>query len=861
MKEKKTGKDGKMLLHADRRLENGKSAGDKPVGRRHANGRHAVRVSKFLQAAVLAAGVLGMSAASQSMTEISEKEQPLWQVWSAEECDAGLTVETVGENLILQKKAKLTADSEEGKDFRAMYAGDGNHTDEILRWSSENDWENSDHWLMADFGEPVSIGAVRIYWERTNAKSYALEYSQDRENWQQASVFEEAPEQKEQQIVLNEPVEARYFRLHVTDVLKEESDLSLYYQNVSVLELEVYGQLEDCFVVETPVIEAGSRRTLELPTVPEPYSISFGGADYDVLVNMDGKITDTMADTQVELGFILEKDGETQELPGIQTKIPASELMEADGERETVESDKKAEQDATGEVLEHSSAATLPEGFTAMEWMPVSATGVIEPAGQEIPSDEISEAAPGGASTGAVYSDWTTRSIRVVYRDEELERTAQLFATELSGQLLQNVSAKKLADTEKPTEGDIVLNFWKTAGDGEEWTQTLGDEGYELNLEAESPGVISISARTKRGVRWGCVALGQLWEKSEGQLPVGVLRDYPAWSVRGFGIDVGRRPVSLELLYRIAEALSKHRMNTLQIHLNDNQIISQSDYDGTKEGARQLYAGFRLESDVKNEAGQSITSQDLYYSKEEFAQFIEDAAVMGVEVVPEIDTPAHSLALTKVFPKLGLSGDPESVDQLDLSNPAAQKLAETIWSEYLIESDVFSGTGTVHIGMDEYFGDQKAFVDYMKELSDYVAEAAPEKTIRMWGSLSKTGQDYSGLSRKIQLQVWDTDWADPQEMYDAGFSIINSLSSSLYLIPGGGYDRLDLDFLEKKWQPNIFETQERTWELPRWSRRTLGACYMLWNDYASQDGNEITEDGLFERFAEPLDILARKLWK
>lgn len=45
-----------------------------------------------------------MSAASQSMTEISEKEQPLWQVWSAEECDAGLTVETVGENLILQKK-------------------------------------------------------------------------------------------------------------------------------------------------------------------------------------------------------------------------------------------------------------------------------------------------------------------------------------------------------------------------------------------------------------------------------------------------------------------------------------------------------------------------------------------------------------------------------------------------------------------------------------------------------------------------------------------------------------------------------------------------------------------------------------
>ena len=203
----------------------------------------------------------------------------------------------------------------------------------------------------------------------------------------------------------------------------------------------MYGQLEDCFVVETPVIEAGSRRTLELPTVPEPYSISFGGADYDVLVNMDGKITDTIADTQVGLGFILEKDGEMQELPGIQTKIPASERVEVDSERE--------------EVPEALSAVTLPEGFTAMEWMPASTTGVIESAGQEIPSDEISEAAPVVAPATSSSSDWTTRFIRVVYRDEELERTAQLFATELSGQLLQDVSVEKLADTEKPAEGDL----------------------------------------------------------------------------------------------------------------------------------------------------------------------------------------------------------------------------------------------------------------------------------------------------------------------------------------------------------------------------------------------------------------------
>lgn len=94
---------------------------------------------------------------------------------------------------------------------------------------------------------------------------------------------------------------------------------------------------------------------------------------------------------------------------------------------------------------------------------------------------------PGGASTGAAHSDWSNPFHPGRVPDEELERTAQLFATELSGQLLQDVSVEKLADTEKPTEGDIVLDFRKAVGDGKEWTQTLGNEGYELNLEAESP--------------------------------------------------------------------------------------------------------------------------------------------------------------------------------------------------------------------------------------------------------------------------------------------------------------------------------------------------------------------------------------
>ena len=255
---------------------------------------------------------------------------------------------------------------------------------------------------------------------------------------------------------------------------------------------------------------------------------------------------------------------------------------------------------------------------------------------------------------------------------------------------------------------------------------------------------------------------------------------------------------------------------------------------------------------------------------------METAKAYGVEIVPEIDTPAHSLALTKVFPSLGLSGDPESVDQLDLSNPAAVSLVKDIWEEYLVKdsrgktreegggSPVFGECKTIHMGMDEYFGEKEAYLSYLEELTAWGKEVAPDKEIRVWASLTEmTGgrtEEPVGLSKELQMQVWDTSWADPEETYEAGFSILNSLSSSLYLIPGGGYDWLDREFLEEEWEPNVFKTAERTWVLPAWSERMLGACYLMWNDWWREGEESLSEEELFARFADPLPVIGGKLW-
>lgn len=759
--------------------------------------------------------------------------QPSWRLLCAAATPEGIRVETAGENLVLRSGVRTYADSTESSAFSADKVRDGICEEKALRWSSENDWENNEHWLMIAFPGEITAGFVRIYWERTNACAYTLEYSSDKKNWTAAAEFFECPKEKQQDIVLKEPVRTKYLRLHVTDVAKREEDLSLYYQNISVLEFEVYEGIEDTFVIEKPIIPEGSRRRLALdkevrqgqetvvwlPQMPEGYELEFVGADYDNLVEADGRIADTIADTVVELGFSLQKDGTAYELPGMETVILASCQQPGEGEGE------------------------LPPDYEVMEWEPHS---------------------------GSYRLGRQTRVVIPKAQEEALLPTAKLFARELSDRLGFLVEAVVSEEEKDPRYGmeaeDIYLSLWQeddAQKEESDWIDGLGKEGFWLCLQSASREGTQICGTSAQGVRWGCVSFLSLWDEARGELPKGQIRDYPRYSVRGFGIDVGRRAISLELLYRIVEEMSRHKMNTLQVHLNDNQIISQSGYDGTRQGALGLYAGFRLESDIRNERGEGITSTDYYYTKEEFAQFIEDASAYGVEVVPEIDTPAHSLALTKVFPHLGLLGDPEGADQLDLAKEETVALGKAIWSEYLTDDGngaVFGSCSSLHLGMDEYFGNEKDYISYLTELAGYVKELAPDKGLRIWGSLSKIQADHQSVPKNLEMHIWDTDWADPERMYEEGFSIINSQSSSLYLIPGGGYDWLDQAFLEEKWQPNRFETAECVWELPAYSPKMLGSVYMLWNDWAQQNGESITEEDLFARFAKPLPVLADKLW-
>lgn len=732
-----------------------------------------------------------------------------WKIFQTENVAEGVRVRIVGENYMCLDGTRITVDSEESETTTAAMLADGISDDTTLRWSSDNDWEDNEHWVEAEFAESMPVGCVRLYWERSNAARYAIEVSEDGAEWRSVASFTESPGEICQDIILDESVNTKYLRLHVSEVKKEEEDGSLYYQNVSLLEMEVYGGIKDEFVVQMPVAGMGSERVLETPAVLEGYSLEFAGADYENVINPDGRIADTLSDVKVEIGYRLGRDDRWEDLPSMEFVVPGN-------------------YGAVGSVGIQEPVG-LPEGYEVMEWQPFGGNFEL--------ADDCN-----------IY----------VEKDEQLIKSAELFAEELTECTGKTVTVVELEEEQQLKESENAGHIYLRYSE-----QIAAEEGYQLLLGTIYEDMAVIEGRNLQGVRWGCVSFTELFEKTT-TLPKGIVRDYPRYEVRGFGIDVARRCIGLDVLYRMVEDMSAQKMNTLLVHLNDNQIIAQSDHGGTVEGVRSLYSAFRLESDITGEQGVALTASDLFYTKEEFKEFVEYAALLGVEVVPEIDTPAHSLAIIKAFPQTGKTDDIFVADQLDLSKEETKTVVKEIWDEYLESEEggesVFADCETVHIGMDEYFGEGTEFMNYIEEIYSHIKEISPEKKIRMWGSLTGKNYDYSKIPRDIEIQLWSTDWADPQEMYEAGFSVINSQNNHLYIIPGSGYDWLDMEYLESEWEPNVFKNEKNTWEIPVYSDQMLGACYMMWNDMIMIDGIEITEEDIYDRFQEPLEIIAGKLW-
>ena len=416
-------------------------------------------------------------------------------------------------------------------------------------------------------------------------------------------------------------------------------------------------------------------------------------------------------------------------------------------------------------------------------------------------------------------------------QNPELLRIAKMFADDyrqMFGQTLSVVQGKAAS-------GDFVLAL--------STDKKLGEEGYAIKITDR----VAASAPTTTGLYWSTRTLLQLAEQNqERSLPEGVIRDYPDYPLRGFMIDCGRKFIPMSYLQDLVKIMAYYKMNTLQVHLNDNGFKQYFEHNWDK-----TYAAFRLESDTYP----GLAARDGSYSKKEFIDFQKQAASNFVEIIPEIDVPAHSLALTHYKPEIG--SKEYGMDHLDLFKPETYEFVDALFKEYLEgDNPVFVGK-RVHIGTDEYSNAKKDVVEKFRAFTDHYIRFVEGfgKQAVVWGALSHAKGDTPVKSEDVIMNAWYNGYADPATMIKDGYKLICIPDGMVYIVPVAGYyqDYLNEPYLYKEWTPahigkSVFEEKHPS---------ILGGMFAIWNDHA---GNGISVKDIHHRIFSPLQTLSVKMW-
>lgn len=419
-------------------------------------------------------------------------------------------------------------------------------------------------------------------------------------------------------------------------------------------------------------------------------------------------------------------------------------------------------------------------------------------------------------------------------KDPAAARIAQMLSQDYTTLTGSSIAA---APGVKAKKGDITLKIKPD--------KKAKAESYSIAI---TPAGVVVTAPTEQGLFWATRTLLQMSELSgDLSLPVGVINDSPEFALRGFLIDCGRKYIPMDYLYALVDAMSYYKMNTLHVHLNDNGFKYHYDNDWDK-----TQAAFRMESSNFPE----LTARDGSYTKQEYRDLVAYAASKGVEIIPEIDIPAHSLAFTRLKPEIASTGR-NGRDHLDINKPETHEFLETLLEEYIGGEDpVFSGR-RFHIGTDEYQGDSLTMEQFRAFTDRYITFTKNHgKEPVIWGSLTHAKGQTPVQSEGVLMYGWSNGYAKPRDMIQQGFRMVSIPDGYVYIVPGAGYyyDYLNTQMLYNNWTPANIGGVVFTGDT---INQIEGGMFAVWNDHPN---NGITVKDIHHRVMSALPTMAAKTW-
>lgn len=243
---------------------------------------------------------------------------------------------------------------------------------------------------------------------------------------------------------------------------------------------------------------------------------------------------------------------------------------------------------------------------------------------------------------------------------------------------------------------------------------SMKEEAYRMKVAPEG---ITVTSRDHKGAFYAMqslrMMLGPGYEDGSERkysVPAMEIYDEPRFGYRGFMLDVARYFTPKDELLKLIDCMALLKLNRLHLHLTDDNgwRIEIRRYPLLHEvGSRRVDRTGEYFSERLNARQGEPTVEGGYYTQEDIREIVSYAAERQIEVIPEIDMPAHSNAALAAYPMYAC--------------PVVDK--------YI---GVLPGLGGNHADIIYCAGNDKVY-EFLEDVLDEVMEIFPSKVIHLGG--------------------------------------------------------------------------------------------------------------------------------
>ncbi|EDO46502.1 predicted protein [Nematostella vectensis] len=176
-------------------------------------------------------------------------------------------------------------------------------------------------------------------------------------------------------------------------------------------------------------------------------------------------------------------------------------------------------------------------------------------------------------------------------------------------------------------------------------------EAYKLDVN-EDPSVVIIG-KGNAGVFYGIQTLLGIIDTNNSIPSILTIRDSPRYEYRGMHLDVGRNFKTKETVKRLLDAMATYKLNKFHFHLTEDEgwrLEIPGLEELTSVGSKRCH-DLKEQECLLPQLGSDPNGSKVkqFYSVLDYKEILEYAEKRHIEVIPEIDMPAHSRAAIKAM--------------------------------------------------------------------------------------------------------------------------------------------------------------------------------------------------------------------